>query len=372
MGTLIFFFVLSILFSFLCSVWEAVLLSITPSYTARKVQEGGDLGRSLQLYKNDIDKPLSAILSLNTIAHTVGAIGVGAQAGKLYGETELTLGPIHLTYESLIAGAMTLAILFLSEIIPKTIGANRWKDLAPFTIRSIRVLMIVMGPLVWISQWLTTHLKREKDRSVLSRADFQAITEVGLQSGALEKSESTIIQNLLRLDNLHVTSIMTPRSVVLTASEDETVEGFYSSRDDLPFSRIPVYKDNVDNITGMVLKDDLLQKVADDQHNTKLSEIRREIMFLNQTMELDDALKSLIRSREHMAMVVDDFGGVIGLVTMEDIFETILGYEIVDESDNVENLQAYARKLWKERAERLGLIPIEAHEEQSDTTNEDE
>ncbi len=366
MGTLIFFFVLSILFSFLCSIWEAVLLSITPSYTARKVQEGGDLGRSLQLYKNDIDKPLSAILSLNTIAHTVGAIGVGAQAGKLYGDAELTLGPIHFTYESLIAGAMTLAILFLSEIIPKTIGANRWKELAPFTIRSIRVLMVVMAPLVWISQWLTTHLKKDKGRSVLNRADFAAITEVGFQSGALEKSESTIIKNLLRLDRLHVTAIMTPRSVVLTASEDETVDGFYHSRENLPFSRIPVYKDEVDNITGMVLKDDLLQKIADDQHDTKLADIRRDIKFLNQTMELDDALKTLIRSREHMAMVVDDFGGVVGLVTMEDIFETILGYEIVDESDNVENLQAYARKLWQERAERLGLVPIDAPEKEDE------
>jgi CBS domain containing-hemolysin-like protein len=197
MGLLIFFFLTSICFSFLCSIWEAVILSVTPSYVNRQVQEGTATGKLLQAYKQDIDKPLSAVLTLNTIAHTVGAIGVGAQAGKLFGTSTINLGITSLSYESFIAGAMTLAILILSEIIPKTIGANMWKELAPFTVRSLRVLMWVLFPFVWMSQLITKALKKDKERSVFSRADFAALTSAGLESGALDKSESKIIQNLL-------------------------------------------------------------------------------------------------------------------------------------------------------------------------------
>lgn len=357
MGLLILFFTLSIVFSFLCSVWEAVLLSITPSYVARKVQEGGQMGELLKSFKDDIDKPLSAILSLNTIAHTVGAIGVGAQAGAIYGSSEFDILGLHMSYESIIAGAMTLAILILSEIIPKTIGANQWKRLAPFTVTSIRVLIIVLAPLVWVSQWITTHLKRDKDRSVLSRADFTAMTEAGVETGALEKTESTIIQNLLRLHLLRATDIMTPRSVIMMADEEMTVEAFYRKNEVMPFSRIPVYNGESDNITGMVLKDDLLREIAEDRHNKTLSQIKRDVHFVNSGDDLDTILHYMMRTKEHLSIVVDDYGSVVGLVTMEDVFETILGYQIVDESDSVENLQAYARRKWEERALRLGILP---------------
>lgn len=357
MGLLILFFTLSIVFSFLCSVWEAVLLSITPSYVARKVQEGGQIGELLKSFKDDIDRPLSAILSLNTIAHTVGAIGVGAQAGAIYGSSEFDILGLHMSYESIIAGAMTLAILILSEIIPKTIGANQWKRLAPFTVTSIRVLMIVLAPLVWVSQWITTHLKKDKDRSVLSRADFTAMTEAGVATGALEKTESTIIQNLLRLNLLRATDIMTPRSVIMMADEEMTVEGFYRKNQVMPFSRIPVYNGESDNITGMVLKDDLLREIAEDRHNKTLTEIKRDVHFVNSADDLDTILHYMMRTKEHLSIVVDDYGSVVGLVTMEDVFETILGYQIVDESDSVENLQAYARRKWEERALRLGILP---------------
>ena len=357
MGILLLFLALSIVFSFLCSIWEAVILSVTPSFTALKVQEGGQTGELLQAYKRDIDRPLSAILSLNTIAHTVGAIGVGAQAGRLFGSKGFDMLGFHVTWESIIAGAMTLAILFLSEIIPKTIGANNWKALTPFTVASVRILLIILAPLVWVSQWLTTHLKKEKGRSVLSRADYAAMTQAGVESGALEKGESTIIQNLLRLNKLTANDIMTPRSVIMMADEEMTLEAFYRKNVKLPFSRIPVFNGAPDNITGMVLKDDLLREMAEDHHSRTLSDIRRDVHFVNVSDDLDTILKQMMTAKEHMSIVMDDYGSVVGLVSMEDVFETILGYEIVDESDRVEDLQAYARRRWEERALRLGIIP---------------
>jgi len=203
----------------LCSIWEAVLLSITPSYVQQKVTEGGTLGKRLQKFKDEIDRPLSAILSLNTIAHTVGAIMVGAQAGKIFGENYFKIGPVELSYESIIAGVMTLLILVLSEIIPKTLGANNWRSLTPFTVTSLRFLEIALFPLVWLSQAITKRLKNNKGESVLSRADFAAMARLGKDSGALEARESSIIDNLLRFEEVTVKDIMTPRTLVKSAEQ---------------------------------------------------------------------------------------------------------------------------------------------------------
>ncbi len=223
MVTLILFFTISILFSFLCSIWESVLLSITPAYVSRMQTEKPKIGKWLYSYKEDIDRPLSAILTLNTIAHTVGAIGVGVQAGKLFGSHQINLYFFEISFESLIAGLMTLSILILSEIIPKTLGANYWKQLTGFTVRSLRVILIVLAPFVWMSQWITRHIKTDKGRSVFSRADFTAMADAGLKSGAIDSEERSIIQNLLRLEKLKVRDIMTPRSVVLTINEELTM-----------------------------------------------------------------------------------------------------------------------------------------------------
>ena len=328
-----------------------------------KIQEGDEIGKLLGKYKQDIDKPLSAILSLNTIAHTVGAIGVGAQAGKLFGENELDLGFVSTSFESVIAGAMTLAILILSEIIPKTIGANRWRQLTPFTIRSIRLLMIVLAPLVWLSQWITKRLKRNKDISVFSKAALTAMARAGEESGHLEPGESTIIQNLLRLEKLQVRDIMTPRSVMLSADESMTIEAFDRKYKNLPFSRIPVFHDRADLITGVVLKDDILRGIADDKHTMTLSELRRDVLHIKDSVALSALLESLLKDHAHIAIVMDDYGSVAGLVTMEDLFETILGSEIVDESDAITDLQYFARKRWEARARRMGLIPDSATDE---------
>jgi CBS domain containing-hemolysin-like protein len=355
MGLLVFFFVASILVSFLCSIWEAVILSITPSFTNRKIQEGTLLGSLMKTYKDDIDRPLAAILTLNTISHTVGAIGVGVQAGKLFGEHIINLGITTISYESIIAAAMTLAILLLSEIIPKTIGANMWRQLAPFTIRSLRVLIWILHPLVWLSQWITRRLKKDKERSIFSKADFAAMTHVGFETGALDQSESTIIQNLLRLGKLLVRDIMTPRSVIVIADEQSKVKEFYETYKPFQFSRIPVYTKNPDQITGVILKDDLLVQMAEDHEDKELSDLRRDVLFVKDTDNLSRLLDALVLGRQHIAIVTDTYGSVTGLVTMEDLFETILGFEIVDESDKIEDLQGFARKKWEERAKKLGL-----------------
>lgn len=356
MTLLFLFFTLSILFSFLCSVWEAVLLSVTPTYVKRKVQEGSEAGKLLEEFKKDIDKPLSSILTLNTIAHTVGAIGVGAQAGKLYGENDLSIAGITIGYESLIAALMTLAILILSEIIPKTIGANMWRTLAPFTARSLKWLIRLLWPLVWLSQRITKGLKRDKGKSVLSRADINAMTHMGEESGALHEKESMIIRNLLRLKDLTVRDIMTPRTVMMLVPESMTCGDFYDQFSQTPFSRIPVYDGKEDNITGMVLKDAILSQVAADKHDALLSSIRIPISILSDALSITEVMERLSKQRAHLAIVVDDYGSISGLVTMEDVMETLLGVEIVDESDTVADLQKLARAEWQKRAKALGLI----------------
>ena len=307
------------------------------------------IGKGLHELKEDIDKPLSAILTLNTIAHTVGAVGVGVQAGKIFGNQLFNLYIFNVSYESIIAGLMTLAILILSEIIPKTLGANYWKRLTPFTVSSIKILLIVLAPFVWISQWITRHIKTEKGRSVLSRADFSAMADAGLKSGAIDKEEKSIIQNLLRLENLFVRDIMTPRSVVLTLDEDLTLHEIYKEIRPLQFSRIPVFNGQPDNITGLILKDSILQNLADDNHQKKAGEIKREILFVEDSISVAKLMDTLILKRQHLAMVADQFGTVVGLVTMEDLFETLLGLEIVDETDKVEDLQKLAKENWQKK-----------------------
>jgi len=356
MTLLITFFIMSIGFSFLCSIWEAVLLSITPSYMTTLHEENKALAQRIKNLKEEIDRPLSAILSLNTIAHTVGAIGVGVQAGKLFGTHYISLGLFRISYESIIAGVMTLAILILSEIIPKTIGANYWKELTPFTVRSVNILMIVLSPLVWVSQWITKHLKKDKTQSVFSRADFAAFTKMGTESGAINQSESRIIGNLLKLRSVRAKDIMTPRTVMVAADENWTVSGFQAKFKTSPFSRIPVYLEKVDHITGIVLKDDILLHLSEDRNETALKELKRKVDTVEQNLPLPDLFDSFLEKRTHLAIVVDEYGGVLGLVTMEDVLETILGVEIVDETDRNVDLQVLARQKWKERAKAIGML----------------
>ena len=357
MGLLVTFFFVSIFFSFLCSILEAVLLSITPAYVGMQEQEETSIAKDLVTFKDDIDRPLAAILTLNTIAHTVGAIGVGSQATVLFGATSLEIfGLSIISWEAFIAGLMTMAILILSEVIPKTIGANSWEKLTPFTVKTLKVMLVALAPLMWLSQFITRNLKKDKDKPVLSRSDFAVMTDLGKESGALEENEQKIIQNLLRFSRILVRDIMTPRIVVVAANENITVRDFHEEHETLPFSRIPVYRENGDNITGYALKDELLLNLVEDKDNIPLSKIRRPIIIGHASLPIPDLLDMLIAKKEHMALVVDEFGGMEGIVTMEDIIETLLGLEIVDESDNTEDMQALARKNWEKRAKRMGIL----------------
>lgn len=333
------------------------MLSNTPSFIGRLQTEKPAIGHLLNKMKEDIDKPLSAILTLNTFAHTVGALGVGVEAGKLFGTNFIDLGAFNISYESIIAALMTLAILILSEIIPKTIGAIFWQKLTPFTVSSLRVLLFVLAPFVWMSKGITRMVKTEKGRSVFSRADFAAMADVGLKSGALDKEEKSIIQNLLRLENLKVRDIMTPRSVIMMVDEERTMGEIYEELSPMVFSRIPVYQEHPDNITGVILKDNILENLAQDKHSVKASEIKRDILFVEDSFTVAKLMDTLILNREHLAVVTDDFGSVVGLVTMEDLFETLLGLEIVDESDKVEDMQKLALEKWKKRTDKQRFKP---------------
>ncbi len=354
------FFALSIIFSFLCSIWEAVLLSITPSFISRKVQEGSQLGADLEMFKEDIDRPLSAILTLNTIAHTVGAIGVGAQAAVAFEDTPILFESLPviggIPTETVVASVMTLAILILSEIIPKTIGANMWQSLAGFTVKSLKFLLFILAPFVWVSQLITKNLKRDKDKSVFSKADLAAMTHAGEESGVLAQSESTIIKNLLAFEEVAVQDIMTPRTVMVKADEATTLMDFYKNNQPLRFSRIPIFQESSDNITGIVLKDEILQYLVEDKDNVTLKELKREVLAVKNDKPLPELFEVMTTQRAQIAIVVDNYGSLVGLVTMEDVLETLLGLEIVDESDGEADLQKLARQKWENRAKKLGLI----------------
>lgn len=368
MGLLVLYAVVSILFSFLCSILEAVLLSITPTFINVKIAEGKSYALTLQEIKKDVDKPLIAILTLNTIAHTVGAILVGVQAKIYYAEaygSEVTMVfGIPLTEDYLvgiISTIMTILILVVSEIIPKTIGATYWKGLAAFATQTLSILIFVFKwtAVLWILQLFTKIFGKGGHGSVLSREDFTAMTDIAQQEGVFQESESKVIKNLLNFKEVQVKDIMTPRTVLKTADETTSIQEFFDENPNLRFSRIPVYLENPDNITGYFLKDQLLEAIINGDGQKPLQEIKRTILVTRRNLPIPNLFEQLIDQREHIALVVDEYGSVSGLVTQEDMIETLLGLEIMDESDNIEDLQLLARKSWERRAKRLGIIEDE-------------
>ncbi len=362
MSALLFWATISIFFSFLCSILEAVLLSVTPTFINVKKQEGKDYALTLEALKKDVDKPLIAILTLNTIAHTLGAMMVGIEAEKLPYKIELW----GINTVGIVSAIMTFLILVASEIIPKTIGATYWKALANFASKTLTIMIFPLKwtGILWFLQ-LTTRLIGGKGHhgSVLSREDFHAMTDMAEEEGVFQENESKIIKNLLTFKEVFAKDVMTPRTVMKTEDETATVEDFFKKNLNLRFSRIPIYSDNPDNITGLVLKDEIFKEMALD-HNTKtLAELKRNIIVVNRNLPIPTLFEELVASRNHMALVVDEYGSVSGLVTMEDVIETLLGLEIMDESDNVSNLQQLARKSWEIRAKKLGILEEDKAEE---------
>jgi len=355
MSLLIFYAVVSIFFSFLCSILEAVLLSIPSTFITIKKQEGKKFATTLERLKKDVDKPLIAILTLNTIAHTVGAILVGVQAENL----DFKINVLGVNTVGIVSAIMTFLILVVSEIIPKTIGATYWKQLANFTSKALVILIFPLKwtGILWLLQ-LTTKLIGGKNihGSILSREDFHAMTDLAQEEGVFEKNESAIIKNLLTFKEVQAKDIMTPRTVMVTASEITTIKTFFNEHPKLHFSRIPIYKDNADNITGVILKNEMMEEIIKGRGDQLLSTIKREILVTNRNLPIPDLFEKFIAQREHIALVVDEYGATSGLVTMEDVIETLLGLEIMDESDNVADLQLLARRNWETRAQKIGLI----------------
>ncbi|MDO6802669.1 CNNM domain-containing protein [Wenyingzhuangia sp. 1_MG-2023] len=354
MTLLIVYAVLSIFFSFLCSILEAVLLSITPTFINIQKNEGKGYAKDLEILKKDVDKPLIAILTINTIAHTVGAIMVGAEAKKSFSDDGNGV--------FIVSAIMTLLILVASEIIPKTIGATYWKSLAGFTTKALHILIFICKytGLIWTLQLFTRLFgKGGHGESVLSREDFSAMAEIAHKEGVFQENESIVIKNLLNFEEILTQNVMTPRTMLKTADASQTIQSFFNENKELRFSRIPIYTDNSDNITGFFLKTELLRAIIDGKGHEKLVTLQRQIIITDRNLSLPLLFDKLIEQREHIALVVDEYGSVSGLVTQEDVIETLLGLEIMDENDRIADLQGLARKNWEERAKKLGIITKE-------------
>ncbi len=343
---LVFFVAIAIGVSFVCSLAESALLSMTPSFIADVQERNPKKAKMLKRLKVDnIDQSLAAILTLNTVAHTLGSIGAGAQATIVFGST----------WFGLFSGIMTLAILFLSEIIPKTLGTVYWRQLSGIVAIFVRGIIVLLYPLIWISERLTKLLVRGKEANVFSRREFAALASIGEESGQIDPLESRIIRNLLAFGAIKVEDIMTPRSVMLAFEQKKTVAELLVDRPKLTFSRLPIYDEDLDNITGFVLKTDMLLAKVNHAMHKPLTQFKRDITFVFSKMKLFDLLELMLKNRIHIAVTVGEYGEVKGLVTLEDVFETLLGLEIVDEIDRVEDMQALARQMMDRRVERLGM-----------------
>ena len=332
--------------SFFCSLAEAALLSMTPFYVHNLVREGHRSARLLARLDSNMDQALAAILSLNTIAHTVGAVGVGAEAARVFGNA----------YVGIASAVLTLLILILSEIIPKTVGAAWWRTLAPALAPAIWFLVKLLWPLVWLSEKLTRIVARGRPVARFRREELTAMAEVGAEEGEFHPEELRIVTNIVRFRTIQAEDIMTPRIVIFTLDETMTVAEAMASHPEIPFSRIPLYGRDPDDIDSVLLKADLYLAGARDRHDAALSELARPLTAVSTTMPIVDLLEILVEKGGHMAVLIDEYGGVEGLVTLEDIIETLLGIEIVDEFDTTTDMQELARGLCRERKARLGLV----------------
>lgn len=356
---LLLFAFLAIFLSFMCSVLEAALLSFTPSYIRIKREEGKAYAHTLARLKQDIDKPLIAILTINTVSHTVGAILVGVQAERVYGTAGNAVG--------VVSALMTLAILVLSEVIPKTIGATFWQSLGNFTAKSLSIMIFPLKytGILWLLMLTTRLIGKSARVSSISREEFAAMTDAAKEEGVIEESETNVIKNLLVFRSIHAKDVMTPFSVALTEDENTSIEHFHRQHRNLKFSRIPVYKGKSTNITGFILKDDVLEEMINEKGKEPLKMLKRDIFVTPVNTPIPELFDLFVQNRAHISMVVDEFGNTVGLVTMEDIIETLLGLEIMDESDNIEDMQKLARQNWERRANKIGLI-------QSNDNNEED
>ncbi|MCQ2336185.1 MAG: hemolysin family protein [Paludibacteraceae bacterium] len=347
MALLLVFLLTAMAVSFLCSTLEASLMSTTISYIHTMEKEGIKSAKLMLKYKTATERPLAAILSLNTIANTVGAAGVGQQATIVFGSE----------WFGLVSAIVTLLILVFSEIIPKTIGTNYWKSLMGFTAYTIRVLIIILYPFVKLIEWLSK-IFPDSDATSVSREEVIAIANVGEAEGVIEQDENTIIRNVMHLNEIKASDVMTPRVVSAVAAESMSIQDYYDSDEYDHFSRIPVYADSPEYITGYVLRDEALEELAEDQFSKKLGDIKRKIPYFNEDKPIGDIFDSMLKQKSQIALIIDEYGCFQGILTMEDIIETIFGLEITDESDVITDMRQYARERWQQRLKRKEQIKI--------------
>jgi Hemolysins and related proteins containing CBS domains len=363
MGTILLYLLLAIGVSFVCSIMEAVLLSTPLSYVSMLEVQGSSCAKLFKKYKQNNARPIAAILTLNTIANTIGAAGVGKEATAYFGEQ----------YFGYISVIVTVLILICSEIIPKNIGSNYWKGLIPFTAKTLRVLIIILYPFVILSEWITKLIKPKTPGNIISREEVSSMANLGEKEGSIERTENKVIQNLIKLDSVKAADIMTPRVVAAIASERMTLKEFYKKKSFLHHSRIPVYSDSPEYITGYVLRGQVLELLADDKFDITLGEIKRDVACFNEDVSVNTVWESMLELKEQIALIIDEYGSFQGIVSLEDIIETIFGLEITDEKDEVADMQKLAKQRWEERLSKYKHItPIDDDDDEDEPGEPDD
>lgn len=356
MGLLLLYILIVLVVSFTCSILEATLLSTPMSFVTMKEEEGTKVGRILKNFKQDIDRPISAILTLNTIANTAGAAAVGFQTRIAFPQAPEFFGWI--------SAILTLLILVCSEIIPKTLGATYWRSIIVPATPVIRGLVFLTWPFVKLAEFITKFISPDEPVQTVSREEVSAMVTVGTEEGVFKQKEDRMIQNMLKLSKVTAREIMTPSSVVEMKEESLTLREFREG-ETTKHSRIPVYKDNDDFITGYVLRHTILERLSEDKFDMRLADIVRPILSFQEDESVSVIWERLLEEKEQISVIIDEYGCLRGIVTMEDVIETMLGTEIVDESDTVTDMQEYAREQWKEQQRENDLSPTLSEKEDS-------
>jgi CBS domain containing-hemolysin-like protein len=341
-STIYIIMIISVAISALCSTLEATLLSTPLSFITGLEEQGVKGASTLKKLKQSPDRAISAILCLNTIANTVGASIVGSLVYEIYGD------PLVGVFSTI----FTLMILIFAEIIPKTIGTSYWRSLAIPASVIINAMIFIAFPLVWILEKLTRLISSNSTQVSVSREDISAMVSVATEEEVIETEEKKMIQNLLKLDEVTAHEIMTPSAVVEMIPNTMTIREYYDS--EITHSRIPVYdEENDEYIIGYVLRQEVLEKMAEDKFATPLQDILRPIMSFREEDSVADIWEKLLEKKEHISVILDEYGSMRGIVTMEDVIETMLGHEIVDEKDEVVDMQEYAKEQWEKAQKEI-------------------
>lgn len=363
MGLLLLFLFGAMAISFLCSVLESVLMSTSLSYINLREEEGYMPASLMGSYKEDAGRPLAAILSLNTIANTIGAAGVGMQATEVFGSK----------WFGLVSACVTLLILIFGEIIPKVIGTTYWRNLMGFTALTIRALIFILYPFVLLVELITRMFPDNEDEPSVSREEVLSMVNVGEEEGVVDEDENKIFSNLMRLDSIHAYDVMTPRVVAKIAPENMTLRAYYDNDEYDHFSRIPLYKPEApEYITGYVLRNDALEELTEDHFRKTLGGIKRPLPAFDQDLTLGTIFDSMLKQKSQIAQVIDEYGMFVGILTLEDIIETIFGLEIIDENDTVIDMQQYARERWEQRQKKYKKVEVKSETEVGHTNSEQE